>query len=273
VQKAAPPYFLVLCPLISLRPTRPARREAPSRRVMSCVTWSRGRQLSGIRSTGKSLPPEHEPRACSSTGRTARPYPKAQGVRAFVEKLISARPGVRPEQPPPRHPMMQDRRLVDEDQEFTGPDGRPEAVRRDRPAVRRPGRRVHPDHQDQRLPDRRRREHRGAPAADRGVGPDRAPPADRRPAEEAERAPPAVRRRAAKKGPRRRQGDRRDGDRPRHRRPTRGPGRRAAGWRRAGLSDEAEVDAPGLRVRPPSEHAKRAESGSPAPPDSFRVKR
>ena len=119
---------------------RPQRTEDSTMRHMI-----RGRQLSRDTEHRKALR-RNLVQSLFEHGKIRTTLPKAKEVRAFAEKLITLARGKTLNDRRRVIAMLQDRRLVDEEQEFIlgAEDGRPEAVRRDRPAASPTGRAATP---------------------------------------------------------------------------------------------------------------------------------
>ena len=138
----------------------------------------RGRQLSRDTEHRKALR-RNLVQSLFEHGKIRTTLPKAKEVKAMAEKLITlakqntltARRRV--------ISTLNDRRLVDEKQEFTGQTVVQKLFTEVAPEVRRPPRRLHPHHQALRSPHRRWRQPGAAPAGHRGVQARRAPPASR----------------------------------------------------------------------------------------------
>ena len=97
----------------------------------------RGRQLSRDTEHRKSLR-RSLVQSLFEHGKIRTTLPKAKEVKAFAEKLITLARTKSVNNRRRVTAMLSDRRLVDKEQEFTGQTRRAEAVRRGRPALRRP---------------------------------------------------------------------------------------------------------------------------------------
>ena len=112
-------------------------------------------------------------------GKIRTTMPKAKEVRSMAEKLITlGRVGTLTARRRAIQ-ILNDRRLTDADQEFTGQTVIQKLFSDIAPKFADPPGRVHAGHQDQRVPHRRRRRHRHPVAGRRNGRTDRHPPGGR----------------------------------------------------------------------------------------------